>query len=163
MIIQNTLHAVRMHRTYLSLHTAPCTTGRLRLVGGNIENEGRVEICVNNIWGTVCDNSWGSAEASVVCLQLGYSTHGQCQYNIVQINSICTSLSTELPTSHIPTDAVAFTDAHFGVGVGPTFLDNVECSGGESNLIDCSHSSFISCSRHHFDDAGVRCQGMFTL
>ena len=102
MIIQNTLHAVRMHRTYLSLHTAPCTTGRLRLVGGNIENEGRVEICVNNIWGTVCDNSWGSAEASVVCLQLGYSTHGQCQYNIVQINSICTSLSTELPTSHIP-------------------------------------------------------------
>ena len=52
---------------------------------------------------------------------------------------------------------MAFTNAHFGAGVGPIFLDDVGCSGSESNLVNCSHSFFVSC-RHH-EDAGVRCQG----
>ena len=60
-----------------SYHSAPCTTGQLRLEGGNIANEGRVEICINNVWGTVCDDVWGITEATVVCRQLDYSTQGQ--------------------------------------------------------------------------------------
>ena len=56
---------------------ALCADGQLRLAGGNIENEGRVEICKSNKWGTVCDDSWGSADAAVVCHQLGYSSEGR--------------------------------------------------------------------------------------
>ena len=77
------LKVMIVHTTFYSmLHAAPCVTGQLRLVGGNIENEGRVEICVDNVWGTVCLDSWGSAEATVVCRQLGYPTQGLKHYHV---------------------------------------------------------------------------------
>ena len=62
----------------------------------------------------------------------------------------------------ISTGVVTFSYAEFGSGAGPVYFDNVDCSGSESNLTDCSHSSFISCNNGQ--GAGVRCQGrvMFT-
>ena len=69
------------------------------------------------------------------------------------------NLDTRAKMYFVPTDAVAFSGAHFSSGVGPIHLNNVDCSGSETNLIDCSHSSTVSCNNGHSEDAGVRCQG----
>lgn len=54
-----------------------CNDGDLRLRDGVCEREGRVEVCLDDRWGTICDDGWGSNEASVVCGQLNFSREGE--------------------------------------------------------------------------------------
>ena len=52
-----------------------CITGAIRLQGGTA-TQGHVEICNNNVWGTVCDDSWDFVDAQVACRQLGFISTG---------------------------------------------------------------------------------------
>ena len=51
---------------------ASCTDGAVRLVGGQSNGEGTVEICYSRVWGSVCGDSWDRNDAAVVCQQLGF-------------------------------------------------------------------------------------------
>ena len=121
-----------------------CLEGDVRLLDGQNQFEGRVEVCRNNVWGTVCHDYWSILDASVVCRQLGYGKDGE--YDKVHYSK---SLSISLFI------ATAFNSAYFGQGTGPIQLDNVGCNGLESTLLQCSHITNHNCG--HNQDAGVRC------
>lgn len=53
-----------------------CNDGDVRLVDGNNRLEGRVELCENNAWGTICDTEFSEDVADVICNQTGYRHNG---------------------------------------------------------------------------------------
>ena len=59
-----------------------CTHGDLRIASRSddesaLSSEGRLEICVNGVWGTICDFKYGTRDAKVACRQLGYDDEGR--------------------------------------------------------------------------------------
>ena len=53
-----------------------CSDGSLRLVGGANDSLGLVEVCINDGWGGVCVDRFGTLEAEVICRQLGFFEDG---------------------------------------------------------------------------------------
>lgn len=102
----------------------------VRLVGGPGRCSGRVEVLVQDTWGTVCDDLWDLAEAAVVCRQLEC---GQA--------------------------AAAPPGAHFGAGSGKIALDNMQCVGSESHLGQCVRGGEAGHNCGHLEDASVVCTG----
>ena len=59
-----------------------CETGKIRLVGGATNSSGILEVCVDGIWGKVCNyfGYWGPNNARVVCRQLGFSENSKISW-----------------------------------------------------------------------------------
>ena len=71
------LHKERLYRSTFVLivviDNTSCANGDLRLVNGSTMMQGRVEICYNSSYHTICDDFWDNLDAAVVCRQLGFS------------------------------------------------------------------------------------------
>ncbi|CAG2216784.1 unnamed protein product [Mytilus edulis] len=106
-----------------------CSTedeGGLRIIDGFAENQGRLEMYYKGEWGTLCDDQFENVDADVACRQLGY----------------CSGL--KLPSNKV------------NDGIGTIWLNNVNCSGSENNLLNCTYNHDISPCRH-YNDVGIHC------
>lgn len=102
----------------------------VRLVGGSCDSDGRVEVLIENQWGSICDDNWDLKDAEVICRTLGEGSA-----------------------------LLATTSALFGEGSGPIWLDEVRCEGTEIDINDCSFEAVGSNDCSHKEDAGVLCSG----
>lgn len=68
-----------------------CDEGSIRLADGAEEYEGRLEVCINNHWGTVCDDIYNVEEAVVVCNRLGFTNGKDYTANLIMV---CMHVST---------------------------------------------------------------------
>ena len=124
--------------------TVEDNTGNLRLVGGTLTDpgnndnpsEGRLEIFYNGEWCTICDDYWGHTDDNqdVACRQLGF-VGGSVE------------------------DHERFRNSYFPPGTGDQTiaLDNVNCRGSESNLLECPNRGWEVHDCRHFEDVGIRC------
>ncbi|XP_010130555.1 PREDICTED: HHIP-like protein 1 [Buceros rhinoceros silvestris] len=109
----------------------PLQNGAVRLMEqqSRSRSQGRVEVYINGEWGTVCDDGWSSLAAAVVCRQLGF-----------------------------PYVVRASKKAEFGEGASlRILLDDVQCSGEEKTLLECTHADVGTHNCSHEEDAGVVC------
>ena len=101
---------------------------------------GRLEICHNGEWGTVCDDMFPyyvSNGCQVICNQLGYT---KCD-NSSGINGELTELFAPGGTGYI-------------------WMDNVHCATGtESTIANCSHNGWLTHNCQHWEDSTIQCSG----
>ena len=57
----------------------------------------------------------------------------------------------------------AYSNAYFGAGRGPIFLDDVQCTSSANKLLECPSRPILSHNCLHSADAGVGCEGVFCI
>ena len=108
-----------------------------------MHQEGRVEVCVDGVWGSVCSSGWDTSDARVICKQLGHSDSG-----------IVHSVILILLHSIVP---VVSLNGKYGVGDGPIYFSNLLCQGWEHTYSLCSKSSYLHFTCSNTAIAGTLC------
>ena len=116
------------HRDDVSVSCIADSAEAVALVGGENPRVGRLEVLHANQWGTVCDNGFTDAAARVVCYSLGFGYVGR------KVNIIL-----------------------FGMGDGLIWLDNVNCTGTEQHIGECSRDDWGVNNCEHRNDVAVSC------
>ena len=128
-----------------------CTNGELRLSGAVTTNQGRLEVCMNGAWGSVCDSQgvFTTDEAKVACRQLGkLQNEGKC------VSILYTSF--RAPDSSVLDKVDVLNVSMFTKKPTATILlDKIGCVGVENRLFDCSYTTVHMCS--HNNDVGIIC------
>lgn len=106
----------------------------MRLVDGENACEGRLEVLYQGRWGIVCDDLWDIQDAHVVCRQIG------CGAALAAPGA-----------------------AQFGQGSSNYILDDVNCTGRELRLDQCSHRGWGVHNCVPSEVAGVICSGILEL
>ena len=52
----------------------------------------------------------------------------------------------------------AYGEARYGQGTGPIWMDDLKCSGQESNLVECPFNGWNNTNCGHEEDAAVDCE-----
>ncbi|KAJ7425557.1 Neurotrypsin [Willisornis vidua] len=118
------------HKEDAGVSCTPLTDGALRLVSGKGSHEGRLEVYHSGQWGTVCDDGWTELNTQVVCRQLGFK-YGK--------------------------SAGLEKESYSEGSSGPIWLDDVSCSGQETNLLQCSRREWGKHDCNHQEDVRLIC------
>merc|ERR1712080_33416 len=107
------------------------STSQPRLIDGSYDEitfSGRVEVRQpDGYWGTVCDDSFGPWDATVICRMLGYENGEEKS------------------------------EAYYGAGTGNIWMDELKCNGNESSIFDCDYEGWGKHDCSHYENAGVEC------
>jgi deleted-in-malignant-brain-tumors protein 1 len=131
-----------------------CSNGNIRISGGSSDLIGRIEVCVNRTWGSVCGQGWSDLNAAVACRQAGHSSNGM--HAEICSSGVCIVMVNNMA------GAIAGTGSFTGTLNRPSYMRSVFCNGSEPTLFQCSYiPSNFSCPLQEI--AGVICQGNVVL
>ena len=107
-----------------------CTDYDILLVGGASPNEGKVLMCLNGVWGTLCDETFSKTDAQIVCYEAGYSGGMKHLYYVhifIKINNV---------------GGLVYS-AHFANSSNEILLvTDIDCSENDTRIEDCSISHY---------------------
>jgi deleted-in-malignant-brain-tumors protein 1 len=105
------------------------TSVPLRLVEGTSDYDGRLEVKINNVWGTICNDRFDEVDASVACYMLGFGRAGA-------------TISRRENTHSMDS---------------PIWLDELDCLGREESIMDCPHDGIGNHNCEHSEDVFINC------
>ncbi|CAC5370694.1 DMBT1 [Mytilus coruscus] len=107
-----------------------CAT-QIRLVGGSVPTEGRVEVFHKGKWGTICDDLFDVNDAKVLCRTMGFSSTHPTIYKKTPFGSFSSSM--------------------------PILMDDLQCLGTETDIAACYFSGWGNTDCTYQESVSIKC------